>query len=127
MNCFWIYLSHHSYRGGQDSWTSDYFENNASSYDIYLEGLYYIIQTITTVGYGDPVPSSINETIYAIFAQVSHKYIILVILRKLVGIGTMAYFQSNIIYLYRKFGSLAKPSECVMQLDHKLMFLTQDI
>ena len=64
--CIWINL------GFQDapdkSWFGDEYTKN-DKYDVYVTSFYWIIETITTVGYGDYSGKSTNELIFTMFLQ----------------------------------------------------------
>ena len=70
MNCFWIFIGVYSFRNTESSWIASYFNGNMDNSAIYLEGLYFIAATVTTVGFGDIKAYSLEETYYAMFAQV---------------------------------------------------------
>ena len=73
--CGWIYLR--GINPGKDSMTN------------YIYSLYWVIETLTTVGYGETVPSTIAQRIYAIMIM-------------LAGVGVYGFIIGNVASLLSK-------------------------
>ena len=58
----YIFIGHHSY----PNWITKSNSQNANIQSLYLISFYYLITTMTTVGYGDIVCGSFNEIIFQI-------------------------------------------------------------
>lgn len=72
--CFWCYLGRLDYdlpKNEKFSWinTNDFDETDFKT--IYIFSIYFILQTLTTVGYGDHTGSTMNEYIFSMVLQVS--------------------------------------------------------
>lgn len=59
-----------------DGWVNDYFTGNpleervgVINTSVYISGYYFITTTIATVGYGDIVPLTVSERLYAMFCE----------------------------------------------------------
>lgn len=84
LSCIWILLAFFNYDRETDEWLSDgnwIIANGLESETIpriYLISLYFIIETMSTVGYGDYGPVGIAETIFLtimfIFGVVAFSY-----------------------------------------------------
>ena len=60
--CLFIFVGRNTYQ----NWIISYNFDNLKFSDIYISAIYYIIMTITTVGYGDLVGKNITELIFQI-------------------------------------------------------------
>ena len=60
--CFHIFIGNHTY----PNWLMTTKIYDKSRFDIYVESLYFIVTTLTTVGYGDVICQSIVERIFQI-------------------------------------------------------------
>lgn len=58
--CVWYYISDSD---NPDAWLNRYEYRNESLHDRYWVSLYFIYTTLTTTGYGDIVPGTLNEYI----------------------------------------------------------------
>ena len=74
--CYYIFLGAHSY----PNWIIKTNAENESFFSIYIESFYFLVTTITTVGYGDITCSSFGERIFHIFllaiGSIFYSYII---------------------------------------------------
>ncbi len=74
--CYYIFLGTHSY----PNWIIKTNAENESFFSIYIESFYFLVTTITTVGYGDITCSSFGERIFHIFllaiGSIFYSYII---------------------------------------------------
>ena len=60
--CIHIFVSRNSY----PNWILEYKLNNCSFSDVYFSSLYFIVMTLSTVGYGDITGKSLKEFIFQI-------------------------------------------------------------
>lgn len=67
--CFWNFIA--GIEGGVDNWVAMQGLNDANQLLLYLTSLYWIAQTITTVGYGDITPNNYIEQIICILAMLA--------------------------------------------------------
>ena len=65
--CIWHYIGDYYLRQGEKNWISYFDLENAGTLDRYVESIYYIFITMSTIGYGDSFPVSTNEKIFVIF------------------------------------------------------------
>lgn len=82
MNCLWIAFGYFSQELGGTSWLESHKtstsqgtsppEAQLSRLELYINGLYLIATTITTVGFGDYNATSNLEYLYGMFTQVLH-------------------------------------------------------
>ena len=74
--CLHIFIGKHSY----SNWILKTNSDNESFFNIYIESLYFLITTLTTVGYGDITCNSFGETIFHILllavGSIFYSYII---------------------------------------------------
>jgi CRP-like cAMP-binding protein len=82
IGCFWYYLAKID-DFNVDSWVFRYNMVESSYGEIYLTSIYYVIQTLATVGFGDIVPYSIDEKVFALILMG-------------VGVGFYSYTISNL-------------------------------
>jgi CRP-like cAMP-binding protein len=67
--CFWYFIGISEFNEKGTSWISESDLLNASTTDQYITSIYYFITTMTTVGYGDITPITMNEKLYAMFSM----------------------------------------------------------
>ena len=65
-SCFFVFIGRNESQG----WIVDQNLQNNNYIDLYITALYYLITTLTTVGYGDITGSNILEIIYGIFTLI---------------------------------------------------------
>ena len=82
IGCFWYYLAKFD-EFGPDTWVFRYGMLDFSTEEIYLASIYYVIQTLATVGFGDIVPYSSKERVFALLLMG-------------VGVGFYSYTISNL-------------------------------
>ena len=74
--CFHIFLGNHSY----SNWLVKTNAEKESIFNLYIESLYFLVTTLTTVGYGDITCSSFGERIFQIIllavGSIFYSYII---------------------------------------------------
>ena len=74
--CYYIFIGQHTY----PNWIVKTNAENESFFDIYIESFYFLVTTITTVGYGDITCSSFGERIFHILllaiGSIFYSYII---------------------------------------------------
>ena len=74
--CFHIFIGKHTY----SNWLIKSNAKNESIFNLYIESLYFLVTTLTTVGYGDITCSSFGERIFQIIilaiGSIFYSYII---------------------------------------------------
>jgi len=65
------------------------FDSSMSNIDNYVQSLYWIITTLTSVGYGDIVPTGNIEMLFTIFLQ-------------LFGVGVLAFLVGTVVGIFTK-------------------------
>ena len=71
-SCLWIITASES---GKDpalenfkgTWIAHFYNDETTTFGIYIRSFYWTIQTISTVGYGDTLPASIVEMMFCCF------------------------------------------------------------
>ena len=66
-SCFYIFLG----RNTLDSWIFRDGKETSSFAEIYLAAIYYLVVTVTTVGYGDLIGNTTNEIIFQIIMLIA--------------------------------------------------------
>lgn len=66
--CLWIFISRITKY--DNNWTYKFDLNNLTDYELYIESLFYIISTVTTVGYGNSYSTNSLERIYTTIIMV---------------------------------------------------------
>lgn len=67
MTCIWIYLSR--INNYENTWIYAFKLNDSSNFQLYLESIFYIISTVTTVGYGNTHSISTSERIFTMIVM----------------------------------------------------------
>jgi hyperpolarization activated cyclic nucleotide-gated potassium channel 2 len=68
--CFWAYLAGPYPLDDYRTWSSSaYIENREDPFEFYIAALYWSFTTMTTTGYGDIIPATVNEKIFTIFTM----------------------------------------------------------
>lgn len=81
-----------------------------SNFDKYVISLYWAFTTMTTVGYGDVAPYTMNEKIYAIFSM-------------LIACGVFAYVVGSIETIARRSNTMAAVfKEKILHVNQFLMY-----
>ncbi|CAG9311955.1 unnamed protein product [Blepharisma stoltei] len=68
--CWWYFLGDLDMMYYPTTWVTVAKIENSSPFDKYITSLYWAFTTMTTVGYGDIVPKTLPEKIYAMFAMI---------------------------------------------------------
>lgn len=63
--CFWYFLAKLE-EFGPDTWVSRYSYTSLSNSDLYIVSIYYVVTTLTTVGFGDIAAYTVTERIFAV-------------------------------------------------------------
>eukprot|EP00941_MAST-03F_sp_MAST-3F-sp1_P003886 g3886.t1 len=86
LGCIWFMISAIDLPDVQ-GWPIVHKLEHASRGEQYVASLYWAFTTMTTVGYGDVVPTNTNERIYVIFAQMAGTTIFGYIVGSIVGVS----------------------------------------
>ena len=70
---------------------------------LYIAGMYYILTTLSTVGYGDVVGTENIEYVFQMIVMVRTRRIISYVLQ-IIGIGFFAYFMGKMNSLFQSSG-----------------------
>ena len=76
-----------SAEGIEDSWAGPYYLQDYSRLQLYVVGFYFVLTTVSTIGYGDIVPKTNTEIIVMIFVQI-------------IGVLMHAFITSNMVYVF---------------------------
>ena len=68
--CWWYFIGSIEMLDNPTTWIRENRIDNKPLFDKYVASLYWSFTTMTTVGYGDIVPFTISEKIYAMFSMV---------------------------------------------------------
>ncbi|KAL4456611.1 hypothetical protein ABPG74_000718 [Tetrahymena malaccensis] len=64
LSCLYIIIGFNEDQQGRDNWISHFQLNNFSLAELYMQTIYYMIITMTTIGYGDFFPVTPREKIF---------------------------------------------------------------
>ena len=103
--CFW-HLIPRLEEDSVDSWTYRYNLIETTTDELYLTSVYFVMQTIVTIGFGDVVPKTLLERSYTLFLL-------------LIGVGFYSYTIGNLSSIIR---ALEQDSS---SLKHKLQVLNE--
>jgi hyperpolarization activated cyclic nucleotide-gated potassium channel 2 len=92
--CIFYYIGSWELENEPLCWLSIAGMQDAEIYDKYVISLYWAFTTMTTVGYGDVAPYTMNEKIYAIFSM-------------LIACGVFAYVVGSIETIARRSNTMA--------------------
>mmetsp|Transcript_34093 Transcript_34093/g.59463 ORF Transcript_34093/g.59463 Transcript_34093/m.59463 type:complete len:742 (-) Transcript_34093:61-2286(-) len=68
--CLWFWIGDVEREANAVTWVTVAGATNLSNYDKYITALYWSVTTMATVGYGDIVPHTFYEKIFAMFAMI---------------------------------------------------------
>jgi hyperpolarization activated cyclic nucleotide-gated potassium channel 2 len=92
--CLFYYIGSLELDTNAVCWLTEAKMQDAATYDKYIISLYWAFTTMTTVGYGDVAPYTMNEKIYAIFSM-------------LIACGVFAYVVGSIETIARRSNTMA--------------------
>lgn len=82
VGCLWYYIARLD-NFSHNSWVMRYGLINKTKSELYLTSIYYVVQTVATVGFGDIVPFTAEERIFALMLMG-------------IGVGFYSYTISNL-------------------------------
>ena len=103
--CFWHLIARLE-EDSKDNWTYRYNLIEANPEELYLTSVYFVMQTIVTIGFGDVVPKTLLERSYTLFLL-------------LIGVGFYSYTIGNLSSIFQ---TLEHDSS---SLNHKLHVLKE--
>lgn len=80
--CIWYFIARID-DTNNETWLIRYNTDSMSNGDLYLMSIYFVMQTIATIGFGDIVPLTIIERIYALLLMI-------------IGVGFYSYIVGNL-------------------------------
>lgn len=80
--CIWYFIARID-DTNSETWLMRYNTVSMSDSDLYLMSIYFVMQTIATIGFGDIVPVTVFERIYALFLMI-------------IGVGFYSYIVGNL-------------------------------
>ena len=67
--CAWIHIGKISFEKGVENWINEISTDPNDTFHLYIESFYYMLMTVTTIGYGSNA-YSIHEVIFCIFLEI---------------------------------------------------------
>lgn len=108
--CLFYYIGSIELDNSPLCWLTIAKMQDSSTYDKYVVSLYWAFTTMTTVGYGDIAPYTMNEKIYAIFSM-------------LIACGVFAYVVGSIETIARRQSTMASVfKEKILHVNQFLMY-----
>jgi|LauGreDrversion4_2_1035121.scaffolds.fasta_scaffold761012_1 hyperpolarization activated cyclic nucleotide-gated potassium channel 2 len=68
--CLFFYISEIERFEGRKNWITNFQIDKLKPFDQYIAAAHWALTTMTTVGYGDIFPMSVNEVFFAIFCEI---------------------------------------------------------
>lgn len=108
-NALWIFLGSHEFEGPGENWISD--AQVTGNGNIYVDGIYFVLTSFVTIGYGDIAPISVEEMLFTMAVEVNHMIIDNIdhLFDQIIGIGIFAYIMNTIRIIVEDFSKMGEP------------------